>query len=61
MEQKTAEEYLKEKGIHPTEPIYWDLANKTISLNELLDEYAKQQQEIAVEKALEMASEKAKI
>ncbi len=39
----TAKEFLKEKGIHPTEPIYWDLENTTISLDELMQEYADKQ------------------
>jgi len=38
-----AEIFLKEKGIHPTEPIYWDLVNKTIPLNELMEEYHQSQ------------------
>lgn len=36
----TAKDFLKEMGIHPTEPIYWDLENKTIQLDELLEIYA---------------------
>jgi hypothetical protein len=36
-----AKEWLKEKGIHPTEPIYWDTCDEVIYLDELLDEYAK--------------------
>ena len=34
-----AEEFLKEMGIHPTEPIFWDLGNKQISLTELIEQY----------------------
>jgi hypothetical protein len=41
MENKQAREFLKGKGIHPTEPIYWDLEESRISLDELLEEYAK--------------------
>ncbi len=33
-------EFLNDKGIHPTEPIYWDLENTQISLDELMEEYA---------------------
>ena len=36
-----AKEWLQKKGIHPTEPIYWDTGERSISLDELLDEYAK--------------------
>lgn len=39
---KSAEEFLKEKGIHPTEPIYWDLEKRQISLDELMEEYKNQ-------------------
>lgn len=39
----TAKEFLQEKGIHPTEPIYWDLKDTTISLDELMQEYTDKQ------------------
>ena len=35
-----SKEWLRKKGIHPTEPIYWDFIHSTISLDELLEEYA---------------------
>jgi hypothetical protein len=38
-----SKEFLQEKGIHPTEPIYWDLGDTTISLNELMQEYSNTQ------------------
>lgn len=34
-----AKEWLKQKGIHPTEPIYWDTGEKNIYLDELMDEF----------------------
>ena len=41
-----AKEFLKAKGIHPTEPIYWDTTDKHgdryIELHELMEEYASQ-------------------
>lgn len=39
----TAKKFLQEKGIHPTEPIYWDLKDTTISLEELMQEYTDKQ------------------
>ncbi len=38
-EMDNAKEYLEEKGIHPTEPIYWDLGKTTIELHDLLEDY----------------------
>lgn len=35
----TAKEFLKEKGIHPAEPIYWTLQDKIIMLDELMEEF----------------------
>lgn len=40
---ENSKQFLKTKGIHPTEPIYWDLENTRILLDELLKEYANQQ------------------
>ena len=40
-----AKEWLKQKGIHPTEPIYWDTGEKIIYLDELMDEYISSQLE----------------
>ena len=34
-----AKDWLKQKGIHPTEPIYWDTGEKNIYLDELMDEF----------------------
>jgi hypothetical protein len=36
---KEATEFLKTKGIHPIEPIYWNLENRDIYLHELLAEF----------------------
>lgn len=41
-----AKEFLKNKGINPIEPIYWDLEHKQIQLDELMDEFAEQQLKI---------------
>lgn len=35
-----AKEWLIEKGVHHSEPIYWEFINQTIYLNELLDMFA---------------------
>ena len=35
-----AKEFLTEKGIYPSEPIYWEFENRTIYLHELMDEFA---------------------
>ena len=36
-----ATEYLLDLGIHPTDPIYWDMEKKQLYLNDLMDDYAK--------------------
>lgn len=44
MNNKTeAYKFLREKGINPVEPIYWDSPSKRIDLDELLQEFAAQQ------------------
>ena len=40
-----AKQWLKQKGIHPTEPIYWDTGEKNIYLDELMDEFVSSQLE----------------
>ena len=37
-----AEEYLKEKGFNPSEPIYWFSDNKIIPLDKLMEDYHQQ-------------------
>ena len=41
-----AREFLKNKGINPIEPIYWDLEHKQIQLDELMEDFAEQQLKI---------------
>jgi flagellar biosynthesis/type III secretory pathway protein FliH len=46
-----SKEWLKQKGIHPTEPIYWDTGEKNIYLDELMDEFVSSQLEPQVKPA----------
>lgn len=43
-----AKEWLKQKGIHSTEPIYWDTGEKNIYLDELMDEFVSNQVQAVV-------------
>ncbi len=56
-EQITADKFLQSWGINPIEPIYWDLEDRQITLNELLAEFGK----LCVKQALEEQAEKAKV
>ena len=55
-----AKEFLKAKGIHPTEPIYWDTTDKHgdryIELHELMEEYASQTEMPSEEDAIKIIS-----
>lgn len=54
-----AKEFLKEKGIHTTEPIYWDFGRERISLDELLEEYKNQSVPAIKEGEMEKLRDKA--
>lgn len=55
--ENTAKQFLKDKGIHPIEPIYWDLGKSIISLDELLEEYSNTMVDKAIDEAFEIAEE----
>ena len=50
-EVASAKEWLAKKGIHPSEPIYWDLAMISITLEELLIDFSKQDNHTRIEHA----------
>lgn len=39
-----AEEWLSREGINPIEPIYWDFIESSITLEEVLEQYAEYKQ-----------------
>ena len=39
-----AEEWLSRKGINPIEPIYWEFIESSITLEEVLEQYAEYKQ-----------------
>lgn len=56
----TAEEYLKERGINPKEPIFWYSGNEYITMEQAMTDYAKLYACEKVKETLKLAAERAK-
>lgn len=59
MTLQSAEEYLKEKGINPQEPIFWYSGVEYLTMEQAMTDYAKLYACEKVKEALKLAAERA--